>query len=113
LLAEGHHVARGFDANFFAGLALFVVEVFLRFLVQGPAQFKRQSFGHERAQVGMGAHFHGVTAAALVASALLGWRFTQPSAGQFQAKRVLTHARGALQQPSMTASLEQAGELAL
>jgi hypothetical protein len=51
MLGEVNHLACGFDPNFFAGLALFVVDLFLRFFVQRPIQFQCHGLGHEHAQI--------------------------------------------------------------
>ena len=49
MLGEVDHLARGFDADFFAGFALLVVDLFLRLFVQGPIQFECHCLRHEYA----------------------------------------------------------------
>jgi hypothetical protein len=68
-LGKSQQIAHGLNANFFAGLALFVVNVFLRFFRQGPVQGQHVGFGHQHAQFGMGADLDAMAAGAHAASA--------------------------------------------
>ena len=106
-LGKLDRVAHGVDADFFAGFALFVVNVSLRLLGQRPAEFHHHGFGHQNAKVGVAANIDGVAAGAGVARAMLSWRIAQPSANQLQSQLVLPQARRPLQQPSVAALFEQ------
>jgi len=96
-----------------AGLALLVVDLFLRALIQRPAQLHRQGLGHEHTQVGMGAHVDGVATAAHAAGALRRRLFAQPGARQRQRQFVLAQAGRTGQQQRVAALRQQAGQLAL
>ena len=83
MLGEVDHLSRGFYADFFAGLTLLVVDLFLRLFVQRPIQFECHCLGHEHAQIWMRAHIHRMATGTLVAGTGRGGVFAQPSAGEF------------------------------
>ena len=106
-LGELDRVAHGVDADFFARLALFVVDISLRLLGQRPTQFNHHRFGHQNTKIGVAAHVDGVAAGAGVAGAVLSRRIAQPSADELQRQLVLPQTRRPLQQPSVAALFEQ------
>ena len=88
-------------ADFFAGLALFVIQVRLAFFVQWPAQLQHGQLRHQNTQVCMGAHLNGVaTRAGAACQALMGG-LAEPSGRQCQRKVVLPKTCRAMKQPRM------------
>jgi hypothetical protein len=111
-LRKLHRIAHGFDPDFFAGFAFFVVNVGLRLFRQRPAQFHHLGFGHQHGQIGMGAHRNRMAAGAIAASTLLTGLFAKPGRGQCQGQLVLAQARWPLQKPGVAALSQQIAGLA-
>ena len=106
--------AHGLDADFFAGLAFFVADFFLRFFVQRPALFQRLHFGHQYVQVSMGAGADRMAARAAATGQAMGLRLlAQPGLHQRHAQCLLPQARRALQQPGVATLLQQSNGLLL
>ncbi len=106
-LGEFHGITHGIHANFFAGLAFFIVDLGLGLLTQRPATLQHVDLGHQHTQIRMGMHINAVAAGAVAASALLRGLLAQPRTHHGHAQLKLPHARRALQQPRMPALGQQ------
>ena len=112
-LGERHHLARGIDLDFFAGLAFFTVEFVLGFLVEWPAELQRQNFWHQHSQIGVCVDVNRMATAAHAASALRAWVVAQPGFDQCLCQFKLAQPGRASQQPGVAALCQQAFKLGL
>ena len=106
-LRKLHRIAHGFNADFLAGLAFFIVNLALRLFTEWPAKAQHNGLRHQHAQVGMGAHIDRVAAAADATRALPGCCVAQPGARHLQRQTVLPQPGRPGQQPRVAALRQQ------
>ena len=80
-MAKVQHLAHGVHPNLSAGLALFVVDLFIGFFTQRPPSDQRFGLGHQYPEVCMDPNTNTVATGALATSTLRRRGLTQPALG--------------------------------